>query len=104
MSRADRAKQFLPFSPLDGLDAAFAHKAEVSQERMLLGEDAQSELDRKLRALSMGNAVAAVHYSETEHRYITTSGVLRRLDPLSGTMTVDNAEIALSELSDIEAI
>lgn len=102
MSRADRAKQFLPFSPLDGLDNAFARKAQLHQERILLGEDAQAELDRKLRALKPGAAMTAVYYSEEEHRYISASGVLRRLDSLSGTITVDTAEIALSELSDIK--
>ena len=50
MSRADRAKQFMPFAALKGYDEALNRKARIPQARILLAEDAQTELDEKLRS------------------------------------------------------
>ena len=51
MSRADRAKQFMPFAALKGFEEAIGRAGKPVVERVILGEDAQAELDASLRAM-----------------------------------------------------
>lgn len=99
MDRADRAKQFMPFAALDGLDSALERQAQQRQERIILGEDAQTELDEKLRSLSPGDRVRVTSYSGLV--YVETQGVFRRIDPIARSITVDEEEIKLFDLLDI---
>lgn len=55
MDRALRAKQFMPFAALKGYEAALRQKERVVHPPVLLGEDAQAELDRLLRQLRPGD-------------------------------------------------
>ena len=51
MDRAERAKQFMPFAALEGLDRTLCDFNRPEDERVCLGEDAQIELDRRLHGL-----------------------------------------------------
>lgn len=99
MDRADRAKQFMPFAALEGLDSALQRRTRQPQPRIILAEDAQAELDEKLRSLSLGDTVTATHYAELG--YVDIHGSLRRIDHLARSITVDEVEIKLSDLLDI---
>lgn len=99
MSRADRAKQFMPFSALKGYDEALNRKAHVSQARMILAEDAQTELDEKLRRLRPGDEVTALYYSGGE--YVSLRGHLRRIDPIGCCLLMDGTKISFENLLDI---
>lgn len=99
MDRADRAKQFMPFAALEGLDSALQKRTQRPQERIILAEDAQAELDEKLRSLVPGDRVCVRHYSGMG--YIETWGVFRRVDQLARSVTMDEAEIKLFDLLDI---
>ena len=52
MSRADRAKIFMPFSALKGYEEAIEEKQKLVTERVELSEEQKAELDRKLKALA----------------------------------------------------
>ena len=45
MTNAERAKQFMAFSPLKGLDKALLAQEQARERRIYLGEDAQQELN-----------------------------------------------------------
>ena len=49
MSRADRAKQFMPFSALSGYGKVIDELNALREPRITLGEDAALELDARLR-------------------------------------------------------
>jgi len=102
MSRADRAKQFMPFAALKGYDEALNRKARIPQARILLAEDAQTELDEKLRRLRPGDEVTALYYSGGE--YVSLRGRLRRIDPIGGVLAADGIEIPFEDLLDIAEI
>lgn len=99
MDRAERAKQFMPFAALEGLDSALQKRTQQPQQRIILAEDAQAELDFRLRSLSPGDRVRVTHYSGLG--YTETQGVFRRIDTLTGSVTVDEREIKLFDLLDI---
>lgn len=96
MTQAERAKQFLPFSALNGLEERIARQEFVPEERRLLGEDAQAELDTALRELQAGDTVTVTYYRDRQYR--TQTGPARRLDPVRGTLAVGETIIPLADL------
>lgn len=102
MERSERAKQFMPFAALDGLESSLYKRTQRPQERIILAEDAQAELDMRLRSLALGERVLVTHYMGIG--YVETEGILRRIDPIDRSITVDELVIKLSALLDIRGI
>lgn len=102
MDPAERAKQFMPFAALEGLESSLYERTQRPQERIILAEDAQAELDLRLRSLSPEERVIVTHYMGMG--YVETEGVLRRIDPISRSITVDELVIKLPALLDIRGI
>ncbi len=102
MDRAERAKQFMPFSALEGLDEVLREENPAVDERVCLGEDAEAELDRRLRMLSPGRQVCAVVYANRQ--YSALSGTLRKIDPTGRHLLIDNVWVATDDLLDIRAM
>lgn len=96
MTRAERAKQFLPFSALSGLEERIVRQEFVPEERRLLGEDAQAELDAALRELRAGDTVTVTYYRDRQYWELT--GPARRLDPIHRTLAVGETIIPLADL------
>lgn len=101
MSRANRAKQFMPFSALTGLEPAMREKEFVPLEQILLGEDAQRELDLALRSIPPGAEVCAVYYADG--RYETCCGVFRGKDEEDGSFRIGRERIRPEALLTIES-
>lgn len=99
MDRADRAKQFLPFSALKGYEEAIAERTKTKVERVLLGEDAQAELDRRLRALRIGDSVTALYYRDGE--YVEATGRLSGIDRNERLLLIGEERVPVDELRDI---
>ena len=99
MSGAERAKQFMPFAALTGYELALKERERLYVERPLLAEDAQAELDRRLRALEKGETVRAVFFQKGEIAEIT--GDFRKTDPVQKYLLVGDTEIPLDELLEI---
>ena len=95
MSRADRAKQFMPFSPLSGLEKALAERAKITVSRPELSPDAAELLDRRLRELQSGETVTAVWYTESGRKTAVDTVVsvdlrMRQLILCSHTISFDD--------------
>ena len=100
MSTAERAKQFMSFSALKGYEEAIAAKEFRKKERILLGEDAQAELDRKLRALKTGDSIELSFY--TGEDYAELAGVIHKIDPVNKLLTIGGREIKIEDIYDIK--
>lgn len=100
MERTKRAKQFIPFAALTGLEAAMHKKEFVPLEQILLGEDAQLELDLALQSIPHGAEVCAVYYSDG--RYDELRGVFRGKDETDGSLRIGREKIEPERLLYVE--
>lgn len=96
MTRAERAKQFLPFSALTGLESSLEKQEFMPEERRLLGEDAQLELDSTLRQLHIGDTVTATYYHDRQYDVFT--GPVIKLDTFRRALFVGQRIIHLDDL------
>lgn len=100
MSNADRAKQFMPFSPLNGLDESLAEREKIKEERVYLGEDAQLELNRKLLGIEPGEYIAVEYYRAG--RYVCARGTVTKIDMNTRRLILGEVRIPLDDLKDIQ--
>lgn len=100
MERADRAKQFMPFAALKGYEESLREMERVSVSRVVLGEDAQYELDMKLRSLVKGRRLTALYYLNGE--YVKVSGALTHIDELRRLLIIGDRKIPIDDLLDID--
>lgn len=96
MTREDRAKQFMPFSPLKGLEEALSRMEKQVCPRIILGEDAQMELDMALRGLCPGNKVCITYYSKDE--YISRTGQVSGIDINRRLIFLSGIPVAIDDI------
>lgn len=120
MSRADRAKIFMPFSALKGYEEAIEEKQKLTMERVVLSEEQKEELDRKLKVLaemiSKGiKPVIKVSYFQTDFKisskenreigkYIEISGKLKKIDVIYEVLSLEEMNIKMKDILDISYI
>ena len=99
MSRADRAKQFMPFSALKGLEEALAEKEKIVVPRIELSEDSAVELDRKMHTLERGKMAPVVYYHKDE--YLKLTGMVAKIDENARILQIVNTKISFDDIFDI---
>lgn len=107
MSVADRAAQFAPFAALTGYEDAIDETGRLTDSKLDLDEAALSELDLKLSELAAKISTCpqvTVTYFVPDGKkeggeYKTSTLNLKKIDPVSGTLTFTNG-VTLT-LSDI---
>lgn len=102
MPRSERAKQFAPFSPLNGLNEALRLKEleHSSIDRIEMTEDRACVVNEKLSSLYPGEQVEATYYSLGHYK--TLKGVVSEINSRTRTLTVDDTEIHFKDLYDIK--
>lgn len=100
MMNEERAKQFMPFAALKGFEDAIKETEFVPEERILLGEDAQEELDIKLRELSIGDTVTVVYYKNKQ--YVQLTGPLTGIDLLHNTLHIRDTIVPIHDLYNLK--
>ena len=99
MPVADRAKQFMPFSALRGLEDALAARERILVSKAELSEERAMELDTKMHQLSRGHIATVIHFSKDE--YIKTTGMVSRIDETSRIIQIVNTKISFDDIFDI---
>ena len=102
MDRTERAKQFMPFAALEGLDRTLSDFNHPVYERVCLGEDAQIELDRRLHTLCPGREVCAVYYANRQ--YTALSGTVMKIDLTARRMLIGDTWVALDDILELQAM
>lgn len=111
MPRANRAAQFAPFAALTGYDSAIHETARLTENQIVLGEDAIAALDRKLRILSDEvdhNPEITVTYFKPDTRksggaYVTATGAIKKIDEFERTLLfTDGSSIVIESILDID--
>ena len=122
MDTIHRAKIFAPFDALAGFGDCVSSKQILYQERIVMSEGERKELDRKvsiLRELTINGKAARENRPLISVRYFvpcedpnsdaygsggtyeTTTGICRKIDDLSRTITVDDKVLAIDDISEI---
>ena len=106
MPVSERAKQFAPFSALNGLGYALEKKeAELMrEEKKLLSDEVTASINRVLCRVEEGMTVRLEYYDVREKRYMTLCGEVEVHDKLYGTLRVGGTVILYDEISGIEIL
>ena len=101
MAVADRAKQFMPFAAVKGLDEALERKRRERMlvEKAVLSPDMEEALNEKISSLQKGMAVSVSYYCAGE--YLSLHGRIEKVDSVGKQITVSGEEIAFEDIWDI---
>ena len=78
MPVSDRAKQFMPFSALKGLDEALRTKEKIVVPKVGLSPEMAEELDYKMHLIEKGKVTTIIYFSSGE--YVKVTGLVARID------------------------
>ena len=101
MPRCERAKQFMPFSALKGLEEALAEKEKIVLPKKELSEDVAEVLNRKLNLLQKKRNIRLLYFCDGEYRHISGQAVM---DQTAGIIKIDAQKIAIEDILAIEII
>lgn len=104
MTREKRAKQFLPFSAVSGLEEALERKRkEIEREdRVFISEEMEREINDTLISLEKNDRVRIKYYNGI--KYETKEGVVIKKNEIDNTILLENEEIYLPNIASLEKI
>lgn len=99
MPVSDRAKQFMPFSALKGLDEVLRTKEKIVVPKVELSPEMAEELDYKMHLLEKGKMVTVIYFSNGE--YVKVTGLVARIDETSRVIQIVNTKVRFDDILDI---
>jgi len=98
MPPSERAKQFMPFAAVKGLDEALEKKRRemLLVERAVLSPEMEEALNAQISALKKGMEIAISHYRCGE--YLLFRGVVEKVDPVEKYILVSGESIAFEDI------
>lgn len=103
MGNVDRARQFMPFDALKGLQEALREKEKEIEDRKELSEECYSEIDRILRRIENGVEVSIQFYKEK--KYVDICGVVTKINRIKQMLIInDYTNIYFDDIIKIEII
>lgn len=101
MARADRAKLFVPFDALKGLQEILREKEMEIEERKELSEESLEELEKILNNVDIGCRITIKFYKDKH--YINISGIVTNIDYIKKKIILDkDKKINISDIINIE--
>ena len=106
MNREDRAKQFMPFDALKGLQEELRKREErrLRQNKRDLSDDQIESLTKVLNSLKRGMTVQITYYNFVTERYVTIKDVFRKLYKESRFINTENYKISFDDLLEINIL
>ncbi len=102
MTMAERAKQFMPFSALKGLDEALAKKEQEFVYRRETGDDEARVINEILSKLKLHDKVCITYYEAGKNKSV--SGEVERLDKALLVLEIDKTTILFNDILSIKEI
>ena len=88
--RADRAKQFMPFDALKGLQDALREKEIEYEQRKELTEESLTELQIEFNKIEIESKVKIRYYKNK--KYIDVLGIITKIDYVKNKIQLDGLE------------
>ena len=99
-SRVDRAKQFLPFDALKGLQEALREKEIENEEKKELSEESLMGLEKQFNKIEKGSCVKIKYYKNK--KYIEVTGNVTKIDYIKKKIQINQIEnINMCDILDI---
>ena len=95
-----RAKQFLPFDALKGLQEALREKEQEQEEKIELSEESLLELNNSCNKIEIGSKVKIKFYKN--NKYVEISGTITNIDYIKKKIQIENFQNI--NISDIVSI
>lgn len=97
-----RAKIFLPFAGVRGLDDALERKRQerLVEERIILSEDGEKEVDSVLSDIRKGDTISVSYYDGG--RYRTEEGIVLKMDGTEGFILMENGPVYFEDIHSLE--
>lgn len=89
-SNVNRAKQFLPFDALKGLQEALREKEIEYEEKIELSEERLNELEIEFNKLEKGSCIKIKYYKNRQ--YVNISGIVTNIDYIKKKIQIDKTE------------
>ena len=103
ISRSDRAKQFMAFDALKGLQEAYRLKELEFDERKDLSEETLKELNEDFNNVLVGDYVIIKYYKN--RKYIQENGVITKKDCINKKIYLDKENmININDIIEINRI
>lgn len=99
MNRKDRAKQFMAFDALKGLQEELRKKEEELEQKRELSENTLEELEKKINSIDVGNIVKINYYNR--NKYIEIQGELKEIDYIKKNIKVNEKIIKINDIVEI---
>ncbi len=99
MSRAERARQFMPFAALRGFEELIREQTKEIAPKRELSEEQAARLSARLARLERGMLVKVVYYAQDG--YVTLRGMISDVNLPMRTITVVKIEISIDEIADL---
>ena len=100
MNKVARAKQFLPFDALKGLQEALKEKEIEYEEKKELSEDTLSELNDKFNQVENGKSIKLKYYKNG--RYSEIEGIATNIDYIKKKIQINKTEnVNICDIIDI---
>lgn len=117
MSRADRAKIFMPFSALKGYEEAIQDKQKILTERVELSDEQREEINRILKTLEeeifkgvnptikvicfQTDTKKSIEVNKKLGRYVEIVGRLRKIDGIHNLLVLEEVTISMEDILEI---
>ena len=96
MTTGERAKIFAPYAALKGFgDYLRAQEREIV-ERVILGEDAQEDLNRQLQQIQIGDIINVTYY--LNQQYVDTKGAVKRINTDERYLLIGGIKVPLDDI------
>ena len=95
-----RAKQFLPFDALKGLQEALREKEQEQEAKIELSEESLLELNNSFNKIEIGSKVKIKFYKN--NKYVEISGTITNIDYIKKKIQIENFQNI--NISDIVSI
>lgn len=102
MNRQDRAKQFMPFDALKGLQEELRKKEIEYEQKKEISEWVLEKLEDELRKINLGEKVQVKYYKDG--KYITIVGIVKKINYVEKEIEINEEIINVNDVINLTIV